>query len=166
MIAGHCARSDSSQFLLPLQGSVLQNRDHVVWECAHSVLHWSLAHNCRENQNDRIILWPCKRSVQNFWNDLRISQHIVTAHFVPADKQGLDTDSFVYSLHWSSLWVKISALAYKANTLCWPERLSVAYCTHIIQTKLMLKNRRYPQKSMFIATGRHTDVPLVVLGNL
>ena len=56
MIAGHCARSDSSQFLLPFQGSVLQNRDHVAWEYAHSVLHWSLAHNCCENQNNFIIL--------------------------------------------------------------------------------------------------------------
>jgi len=36
-------------------------------------------------------------------------------------------------------------MAYEMNTFCWPERLSVAYCTHIIQTKLMLKNRRHPQ---------------------
>jgi len=28
----------------------------------------------------------------------------------------------------------------------------------------MLKNRRYPQKSMFTATGGPTDLPLVVLG--
>jgi len=40
----------------------------------------------------------------------------------------------------------------------------VAYCTHIIQTKLMLKNQRYPQKSMFLTTGVPTDIPLVVLG--
>jgi len=44
------------------------------------------------------------------------------------------------------------------------KRLSVAYCTHIIQTKLTLKNRRYPQKSMFSVTGMPTCVPLVVLG--
>jgi len=43
-------------------------------------------------------------------------------------------------------------------------RLSVAYCTHIIQTKLMLENQRYPQKSMFTATGGPTDMSLVVLG--
>jgi len=55
-----------------------------------------------------------------------------------------DTACFVYRLHWSSLWVEISTLAYEANTLFWPERLSVVYCTHIIQTKLTLKNRRYP----------------------
>ena len=48
LIAGHCARSDSS--------SVLQNRDHVVCQYAHSVLYWSLAHDGRENQNDCIIL--------------------------------------------------------------------------------------------------------------
>jgi len=41
---------------------------------------------------------------------------------------------------------------------------SVVYCTHIIQTKLMFKNQRYPQKSMFTAAGWPTDVPLVVLG--
>jgi len=28
----------------------------------------------------------------------------------------------------------------------------------------MLKNRRYPQKSVFTATGGPTDMPLVVLG--
>jgi len=44
------------------------------------------------------------------------------------------------------------------------KRLSVAYSTHIIQTKLMFKNRRYPQKLMFSATGVPIDVPLVVLG--
>jgi hypothetical protein len=48
--------SDSSQFLLPFQGSVLQNRDHVPCDIAHSVRYWSLAHNCCENQNDCIIL--------------------------------------------------------------------------------------------------------------
>jgi len=41
------------------------------------------------------------------------------------------------------------------RTRC-PERLSVAYCTHIIQTNLMLKNRRYPEKLMFAAiTSAH-----------
>ena len=56
MIAGHCARSDSSQFLIPFQGSVLQNTDHVACQYAHSVLYSNLAHNCRENQNDCVIL--------------------------------------------------------------------------------------------------------------
>jgi hypothetical protein len=41
---------------------------------------------------------------------------------------------------------------------------SVAYCTHIVEKKLMFKNWRYPQKSMFTATGGPTDMPLVVLG--
>jgi len=41
---------------------------------------------------------------------------------------------------------------------------SVAYCTHIVQKKLMLQNQRYPQKSMFPATGGPPDIPLVVLG--
>jgi hypothetical protein len=52
---GH-ARSDSSQFLLPFQGSVLQNMDHVSCQCTHNVRYWRLGHNCRENQNDCIIL--------------------------------------------------------------------------------------------------------------
>ena len=56
MIAGHCARSDSSQFLLPFQSSVLQNTDHVACQYAHIFLYWILAQNCRENQNDCIIL--------------------------------------------------------------------------------------------------------------
>jgi hypothetical protein len=49
-------RSDSSQFLLPFQGSVLQNMHHVACQYTHIVLYWSLAHNCRENQNNCIIL--------------------------------------------------------------------------------------------------------------
>ena len=40
----------------------------------------------------------------------------------------------------------------------------MTYCTHIVQTKLMLKNQRYPQKVMFTAAGGNTDMPLVVLG--
>jgi len=40
----------------------------------------------------------------------------------------------------------------------------VAYCTHIVQRKLMLKNRSYPQKSMFTAIEGPTDLPLAVLG--
>jgi len=56
MIADHCTRSDRSQFLLPFQGSVLQHTDHVTCQHAHIVLYWSLAHNCRANQKDRITL--------------------------------------------------------------------------------------------------------------
>ena len=56
MIAGHCVRSDSSQFLFPFQGSVLQNRDHVACQYAHIVLYRGLAHNYHENQNNYIIL--------------------------------------------------------------------------------------------------------------
>ena len=60
---------------------------------------------------------------------------------------------FDYRSLLSSLWVEISTLAYETKTPSWPERLSVAYRTHIIQKKQMLKNQRYPQKSMFTATG-------------
>jgi hypothetical protein len=34
----------------------LHNKDHVACDIAHSVLYWSLAHNCRENQKDCITL--------------------------------------------------------------------------------------------------------------
>jgi hypothetical protein len=30
--------------------------DHVAYKYAHSILYWSLSHNCRENQSDCIIL--------------------------------------------------------------------------------------------------------------
>jgi hypothetical protein len=43
-------------FFIAFQGSVLQNREHVACQYAHSVIYWSLAHNCRENQKDCIIL--------------------------------------------------------------------------------------------------------------
>jgi len=33
----------------------------------------------------------------------------------------------------------------------------------LVTNKLMLKNRKYPQKSMFTATRELTDVPLEVL---
>jgi len=75
-----------------------------------------------------------------------------------------NTARLLYRLFWISLWVEISTLAYELNSSCCPARLSVAYCTHIIQTKVMLKNWRYPQKSMFTAIGGPTDMPLVVLG--
>ena len=39
MIAGHCARCESSQFLLPFQGSVLQNTEHVACQYAKNVLY-------------------------------------------------------------------------------------------------------------------------------
>jgi len=41
---------------------------------------------------------------------------------------------------------------------------SVVYCTHIVQTKLKLKNRRYSKKSKFRGKEGLKDVPLVVLG--
>ena len=59
-----------------------------------------------------------------------------------------ETARLVYRSPCSSLWDEISTLAYESNSSCCPKRLSVAYCTHIIQTKLMLKSQRYPQKSM------------------
>jgi hypothetical protein len=89
-----------------------------------------------------------------------ISRHFLTAHF----SQLTNTACFDYRLSWGSLWVEISTLAYEANSSCWPERLSVAYCTHIIQTKVMIKNWSYPQISMSTATDGPTDLLLAVLG--
>jgi hypothetical protein len=57
---------DSSQFFLPFQGSVLQNRDHVACDIAHSVIYWSLAHNCSENQNDCVILLATQAQCAEF----------------------------------------------------------------------------------------------------
>ena len=67
---------------------------------------------------------------------------------------------YYYRLLWSSLSVEISTLSYEAKTLSWPERLSVAYCTHIIQTKIILKNQRFPQILTFTATEGPPHVPL------
>jgi len=75
-----------------------------------------------------------------------------------------DTARLVYRSPCSSLWVEISTLAYESNSTWCPKRLTVAYSRHIIQTKLMLKNWRYPQKLIFSAAKVPTDVPLVVLG--
>ena len=72
-----------------------------------------------------------------------ICRHLVTANFSQLTNMVLTLCTLItcfdYSMLWSSLWVEISTLAYEAITLSWPERLSVAYCTHIIQTKVMLK---------------------------
>jgi len=63
-----------------------------------------------------------------------------------ATNAAADTAHFVYRWHWSLLWVEISTLAHEANL--------------IVDQKCF---RRYPQNSMFTATGGPTDMPLVVL---
>jgi hypothetical protein len=97
-----------------------------------------------------------------------IRRHLVTAHFSQLTNTVLTLlaswlirfwNCLLYRSLWSSLWVEISTLAYEAKILSWPERLSVAYCTHIIQTKVILKNWRYPQISVFTAAGGLTDLP-------
>ena len=72
MIAGHCTRSDSSQFLLSFQGSVLQNRTMQPAN-THTVLFtevWLIT--VAKIRTIASSYWPCKCSVQNFWNDLRM----------------------------------------------------------------------------------------------
>ena len=93
-----------------------------------------------------------------------ICRQLATTQLLQWVKAVRDRARLVYRSPCSALWDEISTLAYESNASCCPKRLSVAYCTHIIQTKLTLKNRRYPQKSMCLATGVPTGVPLVVLG--
>jgi hypothetical protein len=58
----------------------------------------------------------------------------------------------------------MSTLTYETSKNFFPHRLSVAYCIHILQTKLMLKNWSYPKTTMFTASAGPTDVPVIVLG--
>jgi hypothetical protein len=111
---------------------------------------WSLEEFCSLLSNK--MLWLAM--LQDPWRSgfLRATSinpdlywHMVTAHFVQVDSS-LDTDTFVYSCHWGSLWVEVSTLAYGANFFSWPERSLVAYCSRIIRTKLLLRNCRCPQK--------------------
>ena len=84
-----------------------------------------------------------------------ICRHTATAHFSHLTNKVL-TACFNYHLHWSSLWVEISTLPYETNSSCWQEWLSVAYCTHIIQTKLMLKNQISTKIDVYSYSRAHT----------
>ena len=88
---------------------------------------------------------PPPKPLQKPWC---ICHHVATAYLFQLTHMFLDTACFVYPLHWSPPWVEISTLTYETNTNCWPKRFSVVYCTHILQTKLMLKNWKYPQTSI------------------
>ena len=90
-------------------------------------------------------------------------RHFVTPHFSLLTNMVL-TLFVLLSLALEFTVGEISTLAYEAKTLSSPEILSVAYCTHIMLIKLMLKNRRYTQILMFTATGGPTQMPPVVLG--
>ena len=69
MIAGYCARSDSSQFRLPFQGSVLHNRDHVPAN-THTLFFTEVwLTTFAKFRTIASSYWPRARSVQNFWND-------------------------------------------------------------------------------------------------
>jgi len=72
-----------------------------------------------------------------------------------------DTVCFVYHLHCGlkyQHWPMKQTLTVDQNGYQWHTVL------HTVQKKLMLKNRRYPQKSMFTATEGPIYLPLVVLG--
>jgi hypothetical protein len=75
-----------------------------------------------------------------------IRRHFITAHFSQLTNTVLTQLAHDYHLLGSSPWVEISTLAYEGNSSCWPEMLSVAYCTHIIQTKFMLKKSEISTK--------------------
>jgi hypothetical protein len=79
---------------------------------------------------------PHPKPLQKPWF---ICRHIANCTVLSASSMVWDTALLIYFFLWSWLWVEISTLAYITNRLCWPLRLSVAYCTHIIQTKLTLK---------------------------
>ena len=91
MIAGHCVRSASSRFLLPFQGSVLQNTDHVACQYARTVLYYSLAQNCRENQNDcinlpaaqaqftQLLKWPTYNALNYKWSEAHFNTSVYAA---------------------------------------------------------------------------------------
>jgi hypothetical protein len=65
---------DPSQFLLPFQGSVLQNRDHVACD-SHTVFFTEVwPTTVAKIRTIASSHWPSKRSVQNFRNDLRINR--------------------------------------------------------------------------------------------
>jgi hypothetical protein len=69
-------------------------------------------------------------------------------------------------LHWGSLWVEISTLAYELKSSCRPERLSGVDCTKKIKKKIVKKKKKNKKKKkmMFTATEGPTDTPLVVQG--
>jgi len=77
-----------------------------------------------------------------------MSIHAICA-VLSATKTVADTAHFVYCLRWSSLWDDISTLAYEANL--------------IVDQKCF---QRYPQNSMFTATGGLTDHLLYSWGTL
>jgi len=92
-----------------------------------------------------------------------ICQNIATAYFSLSWLIWFRHSPLRLSLALESTVGWISTLAYGTNTNCWPGRFPVVYCTHTVQTKLTLKNWRFPQKSMFIATGGPIDVRFAVL---
>ena len=98
---------------------------------------------------------PPPKPLQQPWF---MCQHIATAHLSQLNNMVPETACFCLSLALQSTVGWISTMVYETSTNCWPERFSVAYCTHRVQTKLMLKNQRYPQKSMFTATELARDM--------
>ena len=68
-----------------------------------------------------------------------IRRHFVTAHFFHLTYYGSSSACFDYHSFCRLLWVDLSTLPYETNSSCWLEILSVVYCIHVIQTKLMLK---------------------------
>jgi hypothetical protein len=111
----------------------------------------------------RVSLWsqngspPPPKPLQQLWC---IYQHIATAHLCQLTNTVPVIERFCLLLAQESTMGWILTLAYETSTNYWPERFSVAYCMCIVQTKLMHKNWRHPQKLIFTSTEGPTDVPL------
>jgi hypothetical protein len=86
---------------------------------------------------------PPPKPLQKPWFMCR---HIANCAVLSASSMVRDTALFLYFLFWSRLWFEISTLVYITKCICWPLRLSVAYCTHMIQTKLTLKKSEISRK--------------------
>jgi hypothetical protein len=119
-------------------GGILFN---PIWNTAvfwYAVEPWRSGFLCVARMDPLHLLNPSKNP--------HLCQHIGIAQFFQRIMLFKTQLALVCHVPCSPLWVEISTLAYEMNSSCWPERLSVANSTHIIQTKLMLKIRRYPSK--------------------
>jgi hypothetical protein len=88
----------------------------------------------------------CGARMDPLQQPLFICQQIATAHLSQLTNTVPDTACFCTLLALESTVGSISTLAYEMGTNCWPESFSVAYCMHIVQTKLMHKTQGHTKK--------------------
>ena len=87
-----------------------------------------------------------------------IRQNIPTTHFVQQARTVPDKARLVYVSKRVERGLNINIGLWNKQELL-TRKFSVAYCNAYSQTKVIHKNRRFPQKLMFT----HTVVPIVVL---